>query len=115
MKVLSEFNQCIGKKVMFTNLDKEYDFLYIIFEDKSIICFEVNDDIIDVLSYYDITRELFCSIELLEKFRRLDVVSDETYDKIKKEIYDSKLNQRKNLEQQEYNQYLKLKEKYESQ
>lgn len=116
MKVLKSLNQLIGKTIKAIELDDSFSTIgYIITEDDEFIAFKV--DIYDEMFTYpcpnEILREAQRAPVLRHTLYRHGILSEEEYIKIETEEKRKYAEVMAKRREEEYKQYLRLKEKFE--
>lgn len=117
MYFIDKENELVGKEIIFTHFARFSDQMIIVTKDKGVFVFDKDEEGIDVYREHQARRCLFDSDYVRKELNELGIITDEEIEQYKKELQekwnrDQKLREER-IAKQEYEQYLRLKKKYE--
>ena len=107
-----------GKEIIFTHFPQFANEMIIVTKDKGIFMFDKSDEEVEIYRKHNARNCLFKNEYIRGELNKLNIITNEEIIEYKKQIEEEWKKQlelrKKKDEENEYNQYLKLKEKYEN-
>ena len=112
-------NELLGKQIAFTHFAQFADAMVIVTKDKGIFVVDKMDDEVEIYRDFQARQHILNNDYIREELNKLEIITNEEIEEYQKALEEKWRKDRelreKQQEEREYKEYVRLKEKFESQ